>query len=194
MGGRKGDQLEQWGLEHIDGRPTNNSGAVNEDGDLLVDNHTTGKRVYEMKSSVVNHGVTINKVHARQLLQRAVKLSREPVFIYKNADGRIVAITPLRVVENKWGYPHTRTEELKRMRGALQSMPLVVQRKGHNIRLTDKQLRLVMDTVGVCVVETKSIPWVVMDVQLWLELSMDGHNFQKMAKQIKESARGDQDV
>ena len=187
MAGRLGDQLEKWGEEHIRGTLTVNSGALHEDGDMHVDNATTGKRIYEMKSSVVNNGVTINRVHARMLLQRAVKLGREPVFIYKNAKGRIVAITPLRIVENKFAYLHNQTIEMKKLQAVLRQIPRSVL-KGDNIRVNEKELDLVMDLDLNClIVQTRcGIPWVVIDAMTWLELSGDKRSFKKVADVLRE--------
>ena len=189
MAGRSGDQLEQWGIENIKGTLTSNSGAVHEDADMLVDNGITGRRIYEMKSSIVNKGITINRVHALMLLQRAVKLGREPVFIYKNATGRIVAITPLRIVENKFDYQYNKTDKMRKLSFTLQNIPRRVL-KGNNIRASEEELELVMELDLNCmIVETKNgIPWVIMDAITWLELSNDKRAVEKLFEEIIEGA------
>jgi len=189
MTGRSGDQLEQWGVENIRGTLTSNSGAVHEDADMLVDNDLTGRRVYEMKSSVVNKGITINRVPALMLLQRGVKLGREPVFIYKNAKGIIVAITPLRIVENKFGYQINQTEEMRKLHFTLQHIPRRIL-KGNNIRVNEEELQLVMELDLNCmIVQTKNdIPWVIMDAMTWLELSGDKRAVKNLANKLTEEA------
>jgi len=171
---RKGQQLEDWGEEVIDGTPTVNSGAKYEDADMKVGG--VGGRLYEFKSSAGTGGISIRRDHVRLLLERAIKLTRDPVFIFRNNKNMTIALVPFVIFNKRMKqfdehgyYP----ENVQALQHAFQTLPQI-QSKGDNIRIPEKDLKDAMELNGVMIYRQKNgIPWVVMEAMTWLEFIGD---------------------
>jgi len=177
---RKGQQLEDWAAENIKGTPTVNSGATFEDADMKVGG--VGGRLYEFKSSEDNMGLSINRVAARTLLQRAIKLNREPVFIYQNAAHKRFALMPLKILQaalGKWKAVEYYPTPVQAVMQAMQQAPLI-QSKGDNIRIKDWELKGAMEHNGFLLFQTKNtIVWAVLEADAWLDVGDDKKNPEK---------------
>ena len=171
---RKGEQLERWAREHIRGEATVNSGAVHEDADMKVDG--VGGRVYEFKSSVTTKGLSINRMAIMTLLQRSLKLNREPVFVYQNANGDKFAAVPLKVLSNaveKWDAHGFMPDEISAVKHAISMAPMI-KSKGNNMRIPERDLKDAIENAGVLMFQTKNtIMWVILEVNTWLVIAGD---------------------
>lgn len=171
---RKGQHLEDWAEEVINGTPTNNSGATNEDADMKVGG--VGGRLYEFKSSETTGGLSINRVAVLTLLQRAVKLNRDPVFIYRNKHGVNLAVVPYVVFDKRMRQftdHNYAPEAVKFLQQAFQTLP-IINAKGNNIRIKEEELTKVMEINGVMAFKNKTrIPWIILPAEIWLEFIGD---------------------
>ena len=171
---RKGIQLERWAEENMRGDPTVNSGATFEDADMKVDG--VGGRVYEFKSSEENHGLSIDRVAILRLLQRAIKLNRQPVFIYQNADHLRFAMTPLKIVASavgRWDDVNYQSETVMAVKHAFSHCPSI-KAKGNNVRVSAESLASGIAHNGLMMYVTKNgIQWVIMEADAWLEIAGD---------------------
>lgn len=171
---RKGEQLEEWAREHIRGDSTVNSGATFNDADMKVDG--VGGRLYEFKSSEEYDGLSLRRDHIHILLQRAIKLNRDPVFIVQNSLHDRYAVIPLRVLAaaiGKWDAIGFNPEEVLAVRHAFQGCP-VIESKGDNIRIKPDVLKNSINKHGVVFYKTKNgISWVILEANTWLTIAGD---------------------
>jgi len=169
-----GEQLERWAREVMRGDPTVNSGATYEDADMKVDG--VGGRVYEFKSSKVNDGLSLRRDHVMVLLQRGIKLNRQPVFIYQNKSGFKLAVVPLKVLSEtigKWDEHHYTSEEVNAVKHAYSTAPRI-NAKGNNIRISEEDLKTAMALNGLMIYQTKNtVAWVIMEAMPWLKIAGD---------------------
>lgn len=171
---RKGRQLEGWGEEMIRGTPTKNSGATHEDADMKVDG--VGGRLYEFKSSEGTGGISIRRDHAITLLQRGMKLSRDPVFIFQNKHKKVFALMPFPVLDKRmkeFDAHQYQPDYVLAIKHAFQTLP-IINAKGNNIRIKEDELELAMEHVGMMGYRTKNtITWIVMEATAWLKFAGD---------------------
>lgn len=171
---RKGEQLERWARENIRGVSTKNSGATYEDADMKVDG--VGGRLYEFKSSETTAGISINRVDVRTLLERAIKLNREPVFIFQNSKHERYALTPMKILHaaiDRWDAVGFNPQSVQAIKIAMSTAPMI-DAKGNNIRIKDWELTGAIDKNGFLIYRTKnSIPWAIIEVDTWLSIVGD---------------------
>ena len=171
---RKGEQLERWARENMRGVPTLNSGATYEDADMKVDG--VGGRVYEFKSSETTSGISINRAAARTLLERAIKLSRDPAFIFQSSKHERFAVTPLRTLQSaisKWDSVGFNPLEVQAIKFAM-STAVMINAKGNNIRIKGEELDHLIDVNGFFLYKMKNgIVWAILEADVWLKIVGD---------------------